>query len=189
MEKLDAFFPSAEVTEGVKRQLVNAGIDPNTIPMDWVVAAIAATHKWQQQTQEGLVHTVNLLGFKFKRGLDDHNYDYENPYSGEIVRVPAHRVYFFAGASMLGRPVSPDSIIISKRETDQCESCGVSAHCLKTIRDPRTDRQERLCNNCISLHDSLTVNQQGEQRICRDCTKTTCFHHPANNRQKRLGSG
>lgn len=183
-EKLDAYRPAPETVAAIKHQLLKAGVQPETIIADeWIAAIIAAQSKWQAQTAEGLVYTAALLGFDSRRGLDDQCYSYIHPETGEVKEYPSHKVAFYAGASLYGKPVNPHNILISKKLLNQCESCGISAHCLKDIRDPRRDLVEKLCNTCITLSDSPTINQHGEQRICRDCTVKSCAHHPQTTNQ------
>lgn len=176
--KLDRFFPSPETVAGVKRQLINAGIAPESIPQDWLAAIIAAQTKWQATTVDGSAFVVNSLGFQWTTGRDEFQYDFHDPNSMDIYKLKSDQVHFFAGAAVNGHPVNPTSIVASKRTTLQCEGCGIVSHCVKTVRDPSRDRLETLCNTCICHHEFSKVQDLGERDLCQRCTSTDCYHHP-----------
>jgi hypothetical protein len=184
-EKLDRFLPSLETTTSIKRQLINAGIDPDAIPEDWLVAIVAAMTKWQCQTQDGLKFVVNMLGFQWRKGLDDHVYEYDDHNTGVTHRIPPDKIYFFAGAAVAGNPVNPADITVSKPEHLQCEGCGISAHCVKEVWDASRGRSERLCNTCAVMSENPVVKQGGCPKKCDDCTKVCCYHHPKNMKRLR----
>lgn len=181
-EKLDRFRPSLEVLLSVKRQIINAGVDPDSIPMDWLDVAVAAMTRWVTQTPEGMRHIVNCLQFQWKPGLDDHHYEYASP-NGEVFDIPPSKIHFFMGAAIAGNPVNPASLTITKREGSNCEGCGITSHCVKDVRNPVTDRIERLCNTCLFMSDNTHIARSGDPLVCRDCTKKDCAHHPSCHRR------
>jgi hypothetical protein len=177
MDKLDAFMPPAEVVEGVKRQMVNAGIDHTSIPVDWLVATIAAMNKWSR-TPDGLKYVINSMGFTWTRGRDDRLYEVYNPQNGEVYPVPSAHVVFFSGVAVRGHPIDQTLLQSFDKINQQCDSCGIRAHCIKEFRDPSKDRLESLCNYCLSMDDLKRVKFGGDPSICEECTVTTCAHHP-----------
>ena len=180
--KLDRFRPSLETLSGVRRQLVEAGIPPEQIPEDWLYTIVAAMTKWSTTSRDGLAFMVNSLGFNWKTGDDDKVYNYIEPNSQQVHEIPPKDVHFFSGASVKGFPVNPNDIEVSSRNLEQCEGCGVTAHCLIDVRDPVSDRIERLCNNCRLLSDNLSINGTGDPSTCNECTMRSCYHNP----RKRL---
>lgn len=185
VEKLDKFAPSPGVIAGVKRQLVNAGVAPESIPHEWLSAIIAAQTKWQCTSMDGMAYVVNTLNFQWTTGKDEFQYDFHDPNSMDVYKLKSGQVHFFAGAAVNGHPVHPNCIVASRRPTSQCDSCGIVSHCTKTVRDPSRDRLETLCNVCICMHEITKVQEQGSKDLCRHCTFTTCHHHPQSKRAVR----
>jgi hypothetical protein len=177
-QKLDVFRPSPEVLMAVKRQIMNAGVDPDSIPMEWLDVMIAAMTKWITQTQDGTKYAVNWLQFQWKAGMDDHEYDYVVP-GGAVMRIPANKVHFFMGAAISGNAVNPAHLVITKKESFQCEGCGIGAHCVKDAHNPERRNSERLCNTCLYMSDNIHLKRQGDPVICRECSKSDCSHHPS----------
>lgn len=184
--KLDAFRPSLETLSGIRRQLVDAGIPTEQIPEDWLIAITAAMTKWISRDRHGMAFVVNALGFRWKTGDDDKIYRYIEPTTQNVYEIDPKQVHFFAGAAVRGVPTDPTNVEITERITEQCDGCGISAHCLTDIRDPVSDRIERLCNNCRTLSDNPRVRDKGDPMVCEECTVRDCYHHPRH--MKRLGS-
>lgn len=182
--KLDKFLPNPDVVAGVKRQLIEAGVHPDSVPQDWLIATIAAMTKWQCQTAEGAAHVVNSLGFQWSTGKDEFQYDYHHT-DGSIHRLKPNQIHFFAGAAINGKPVHPRCIVASKKQTAQCDGCGATTHCVKTVRDPSRDRLETLCNTCLTSHEISKVREHGRGDMCRRCTTVDCYHHPQSEKALR----
>jgi hypothetical protein len=185
-EKLDGFRPSAEVLAGVRRQLVSAGVDPDTIPEDWLFAIVAAMTKWSFRTPSGLEFSLQWLGAQTKKGLDDFDYEYSDSQTGNSYQINPDRVMYFAGASVNGYPVDPQSIYSSKKEENQCDSCGTRRHCVKDVRDPVKDRLESYCNACLSYHDNPRLSSGCSVHKCETCTDVGCYHNPRYRKDQRL---
>lgn len=177
-EKLDSFIPDADAIAGIKRQLVNAGIEPEAIPIDWLVAIVAGTTKWISQTPDGMSYVVNRLGFQWTQGKDDYVYEYNDYESGNSFVIKPKQIHFFAGAAINGKPVNPRLISSSKNKMEQCDGCGITSHCIKNVRDPAKDRLQSLCNACLYQSDSPRIKEMGNSIICNECTCLDCYHHP-----------
>lgn len=177
-EKLDEFLPSLETLSGVRRQLISAGIKAEDINEEWLVTVVAAMSKWMTRTTDGLEFVVASLGFQRRMGDDDKIYRYIEPTTQNVYEIPPNQVRFFAGAALKGFPINPIDLEVSERRTEQCEGCGIVAHCLKEVRDPISDRLERLCNNCLWQSDNWRIKDHGDPMICQECTVLGCHHHP-----------
>jgi len=171
------------MTLGVKRQLVEAGIDPDAIPMDWLEASVAATFKWMSETSEGGLHGANILELEWFRGDDGNQYKIHDHQQQAIRSVKSEDVYFLRGAVIEGRTVPFSQVSSSRKENESCDCCGINSHCTKDIRDPSLDRMERLCNNCMIKHEHPKVRDEGDQSRCENCTVLTCPNNPARERR------
>lgn len=181
--KLDAFIPSAETLAGVRRQLVDAGVDP--INEEWLLVVVSAMTKWQTTTADGMRFFVNSLGFCWKDGEDDKVYRYIDPQTQTVYDINPKDIHFFSGSAVRGVPIDVNSLEVYDRKAEQCEGCGICAHCLKEVRDPISDRLERLCNNCLWQSDNFRIKDQGDPMICEECTVTHCYHHPRRQRSRQ----
>lgn len=166
----------------VRRQLVEAGIALEAIPNDWVEATIAAMQKWLTTTRDGSRHAADLLQLQVFRGQDDKNYflvDRENVVEDKI---PADDVWFLNGLVVKGVVTDPKGLRISEGARAPCDGCGIISFCLKNVLDPAVGTLKSYCNFCVTSHESPKVYDQGGESICRNCTVTTCAHHPAKRR-------
>jgi hypothetical protein len=162
----------------VRRQLLEAGIPSETIPDDWLNYIVAATRKWIATSREGAADAADLLGMKTFRGNSDKVYALVA--HDEVVEhiTDGENVWFLQGLVVDGVVTDPSRLRISSKGREQCSSCGTLVSCVKTIRDPYSDRLETLCNKCITFSDHPQVRDQGGLDICRQCTVTTCANHP-----------
>jgi hypothetical protein len=159
----------------VKRQLINAGIEPETIPHDWLEASIAAVSKWIQQTEEGVQFVGSLLYFDTQKGNDDKEYRVIDDVNHRIDIVASGNIMFVEGCFVNSRPTPLSHLEISEKPREQCESCGILAHCVPAIPAPAS---EQLCNHCTVSHEHPRVYERGSNSICTDCPVRTCAHHP-----------
>lgn len=177
MESLDNFIPPPEVLHGTLRQLEEAGLNPDAVPKDWLVTILAAMAKWCR-TPDGLKFLATSLGLRWDRGRDDRLYEYYNPETGEVHPVPSEIIMFIRGIAIRGNVIDERLLNSFEKNHQRCDGCGMSSHCIKEVRDPRTDRLESLCNYCLSMDEMRRVKEQADPSVCDRCTVTTCAHHP-----------
>jgi len=164
---------------GVQRQLVDAGIDPGMIPEDWLIAIVAGTRKWVAESRDGACDAINLLGFEAFSGDPTCDYKLFDTLGGPDKSIKSENVTFFRGVMANGKAIHPTTLIISKRESNECAECGIVSHCTQELRHPRTDRLHSYCNHCLLLHDDTWFRSYAGSDTCSCCTKTTCGHHPS----------
>ena len=181
-EKLDKFKPNRNDFAMVKRQLVAAGVEPDQIPEEWVIATMAAMAKWVSTTDEGFNYISNLLEFDFTKGDDSKQYGVDTGI--EVFDVDANDICFVRGAIAGGRPVASSRLHWWPKVTSECQSCGVVKHCVKDVHNPITGEPMGLCNHCTCYHEHPRVNDYGDFSKCSDCPVVDCSHHP-----KRGGVG
>lgn len=179
-EKLDSFRPPREVVAAIRTQLVNAGVDTSGLPgeFEWLEAFAAATFKWIKETEAGLQLVSRLLSFEVERGRDEKEYELIEDELGLITKISPADIYFFRGCLVKNISVPPRDVQVSERFREQCDECGVTAHCLKKVLDPFTDTLKELCNYCLTYHEHQKISDQGGRSICEGCTATSCVHHP-----------
>lgn len=157
--------------QDIKRELVNAGINNENIPVDWLEAIAAATFKWIASKPEGLKQVSKLLQATWTRGALDEEYFFQ----GEEV---THKDVYFMQASMVkGKMVPPSSIESKDKYKVQCEECGSRVHCVADVYNYRKDRSDSLCNACLSHNENIRLRDFGEPGLCDICPDTTCVHN------------
>lgn len=190
-EKLDPFAPSSESLNGTKQQLLKAGILEEEIPQDWLTAILAAHDKWLLTTENGLKQFSRFFCFNLKGGDDDTDYFVVNNATNVTTNVKTSDVWFFNGVVVRGIPmhvadsrrqgaIPPLELEISEKTKNQCEGCGIFAHCIKDVSDPYTERIETLCNHCITLHEHPKVNDLGGSKVCELCNSQKCLYKNKN---------
>lgn len=177
-EKLDKFRPSPETLAGVRTQLVNAGIDPYDIPNVWVEATVAATAKWIQQTEAGLDFVSRLLHLSYERGRDNKDYEIVDDDTLLVETVKPEDIFMISGCIANRRPVPFHSVNVCEKETSQCDSCGITSHCLQNVTDPFSGKLQELCNRCITYHEHPRIHELGGRGVCEMCSVKSCKHHP-----------
>jgi len=163
---------------GIKAQLVNAGCDPMLIPDDWVMASVAATAKWIQQTEAGLDFVSRLLHLSYEQGREDKVYEVVDDDNLTAELVKPEDIYMISGCVANRRPVPFHSVNVHEKETSQCDGCGTTAHCLQNVRDPFTDKVVELCNYCVTHHEHPRIHELGGRDMCERCPVRSCKHHP-----------
>lgn len=168
---------------GVKRQLVEAGIDPDSIPMDWLEAASAATFKWMAETADGGLFGANILELEWFRGEDEKQYRLHDHQQQVIKPVKSEDVYLLRGAIVNGKSVPFSQLSSVNKESENCDCCGIISHCTKIVKDPVTERLERLCNHCMARHEHPKIRDEGDDSLCRNCTMLSCSNNPVKQRR------
>jgi hypothetical protein len=163
---------------GVIRQLVNAGISYEEIPQDWTRAIAAACLKWLTSSGEGIQDNLSRLQLAYYQGDSEKAYFVTDEYETVSNEVASEDVMFVRGVVVGGIPIPFERLSISDKDRLQCDDCGVVAHCLVDVRDPRTDKIRNLCNNCVTFHDNPRVQDRGGRDKCERCTLINCTHHP-----------
>lgn len=177
-EKLDQYLPTMEILSQVRRQLVDAGVEPDHIPQDWLAAIIAATRKWVASSPDGACDAINLLGFEWSQGDPSCLYEVLSLTTAPARQVKSEDVYFFRGIMADREPIMPVRLKISKKESKTCDSCGIISHCVQEIRHPRTERLSSYCSNCLSNHEDIWFRDYRDTNECSSCPKDTCSHNP-----------
>lgn len=162
----------------MRQQLLKAGIIPESIPNDWVVATIAAFRKWVHTTKDGAIEVTSLLQLESARGSDEMDYTVFDDVDGREYRVRAEDIVYLRGVVVNGQTIPLKNLCASRKTVEKCDDCGIAAHCIKEVLDPLKDRHKSLCNQCITYHDHPRVSEQGGYNICKNCTALTCSHHP-----------
>ena len=171
-EKLDSFIPPLEVLNAIRRQLINAGIGPEGIPEDWLVAIAAATNMAISKDQIVQKFVVERMRMKWKRGEDNKEYEYYHPENGEVYPVSPEKVTYYWGAAVFGKPVDPELVTSMNKTTVPCDGCGVSVYCSKEVAS--NGKILTLCRACL-----LQSEHRAEANdTCNNCTLTSCVHNP-----------
>jgi len=178
-EKLDHYTPTQTTLHGVQRQLVEAGIEPEQIPSDWLFAIVAATRKWIAETGDGAQDAAGLLGLEWFPGDPSNEYKVLSHFNAPDKVVKPENVLFFRGVMVGGGAIPFSTLRISKRGSESCDSCGIIQYCVKTTRDPALDRLTSLCNTCMVGHESFVVKDQGDPTLCARCAEESCSYHPS----------
>lgn len=170
----------------MKQQLLQAGIDNDHIPHDWLPAIIAATEKWLT-TDDGLKHVCRLFNLKARNANSDNEYTLIDNVNRSAKTVKNSQVWLLEGVVVDGKPVSvltpgtnqdiqPLELEISEKNKNKCDSCGILAHCLTEIREPRTDNLMSYCNYCAYHNEDLRIRDNASLEVCSSCTVSTCSH-------------
>lgn len=163
--------------QGIRRQLIESGIDPNVIPNEWVEATVAAMSKWVSTTPGGSRAIAGLMGFESILGSNDHEYTYY-PEEGPVeVPIAPENISFFRGVMVNSTPVHFSMVDSKVRSEEYCEDCGIMGHCTKTVLEPFSDKLMRLCNFCIAHHSDPKIYDQAYKNDCESCPKTRCSNH------------
>lgn len=171
---------------GVIRQLVNAGIPYDSIPKEWSEAIVAATVKWLTNTREGVEDALSMFNIEYARGSSEKEYFVTDENETRSTEIPPDDVLFIRGIIAKGFPISPKRLSISVRDLNQCEDCGVSAHCLVDVRCPGTDKIRNLCNKCVTYHENPRVQDLGSKDRCYRCSVSSCPNHPHKTLSEKL---
>lgn len=163
---------------GVTRQLINAGVNFDYLPHEWIPAILAGTLKWLTENQAGLEEILKRLNFRFLKAGSEKEYSLIDPTETYITTLKPEDILFVQGALAAGKPIPLERLSISEKERNQCEDCGIVSHCLKDIRDPKTDSLKSLCNCCLIFHENPRVKDYGDAQKCQSCTVFACAHHP-----------
>lgn len=186
--KLDLYRPNPSTFQGIRRQIIESGIDPDHINNQWVEVAIAATAKWLSTTEEGARVFSSLMGFRTTKGMEDKEFIYypeENDTGPTELPIKPSDITFFQGITINGLPAKITQLEVKDKKEDNCEDCGIMSHCTQVILDPYTDQLMRLCNNCVVNNENSKVYDQGDRDGCRACTKLNCPNHT--ERSRRFG--
>lgn len=163
---------------GVRRQLLEAGIDASVIPEDWLSYIVAATRKWMSTTRDGAQDAAELIGIQTIRGSNDKAYALVAPDETVEHVIKGDDVYFLQGLIVEGRVTPPQQLRIFEKGREQCRGCGTLVPCTQVIRDPYNDHLDTLCNYCRTFHDHPQVRDTGGFDVCGQCTVTSCANHP-----------
>lgn len=163
---------------GVMRQLVSAGFTHEDIPRQWLEVILAGALKHYTETRGGLADIVARLRLECYTGNTEKNYDVVDDAETQSVTLSPDDVVFVRGVFAAGKPIFFKQLSISDKERKQCDDCGIVAHCLVDVRDPRSDRLRSLCNGCVTKNESPRINDLGSSKICEGCTVVGCAHHP-----------
>lgn len=175
---MDGFQPSQKMMAGVLRQLANAGVPIDLVPRDWAEAILAGAVKWLVNTPGGLEEITALLKLQAYRGNSENSYFVTDENETKSSEVSPDDITFVRGVFAQGEAIPFERLSMSPKERQQCDDCGVVAHCLVDVRDPSTDKIKSLCNGCITLHENPRIKDLGGRDICQRCSSLTCPHHP-----------
>ena len=168
---LSDFRPTGSMVQDIKRELVNAGINGENIPVDWLEAIAAATFKWIASKPEGLKQASRLLQATWKQGAMNEEYFFHGG------KVQHDDVYFMQATMVKGEMVPPSSVESKDKYKVQCDECGGSVHCVRDVYNYNKDRTDSLCNACLSQNEDLRLREHGDQSLCDICPDTTCVHN------------
>ena len=168
---LSDYRPNRDMTQDIKRVLMNAGIQGEDIPLDWLEAIVAATFKWIASKPDGLKQVSHLLGGSWRQGRRDKDYFLNGK------DVDHDDVYFMEAVMVKGMMVPPSSVKEEDMYKVQCDECGSSVHCVKDVYNYRKDRTDSLCNTCLSHNEDLRIRDSGDPSLCELCPDTICVHN------------
>jgi len=174
---LSNFRPTPEMAQDIKRELVNAGIDANTIPMDWLEAVTAATFKWVSTRPSGLKEMSNLLGLRWIEGRTDTNYQIMDTRGIPTEDVDPKNIYFVEGCMANDRMHPKNLIRVNEKKKDQCQECGSFVHCIEEVFNHRKDTTDTYCNACLAQAEDLKARDRGDTQMCVACPDITCVHN------------
>jgi hypothetical protein len=117
------------------------------------------------------------MGFQSSKGVADKEYILLPENGPREVPVKAEDVCYYRGITVRGYPIRPEQLDVRLKTDDHCEDCGIISHCTKVVLDPQSDGLMRLCNFCITSHESPKVYDQGENDLCFNCPKLKCSHN------------
>lgn len=175
---LSDYRPNNDMTQDIKRELMNAGIDSGDIPMDWLEAIVAATFKWVATKPDGLRQVSALLGGAWERGKSNKTYSIDGK------EVSHDEVFMMKALLAKGRVTSFGRLKVEDVAKVRCDECGTSSHCVKDIYSYRRDRTDSFCNACLVQTDDLRMRDHGDMGMCDTCPDTTCVHNYIHLRRK-----
>ena len=176
--KLDFFLPDAEVLQGVKRQLIDAGIDSRAIPQDWLAAICAAFVKQISTKKEGYSYISRLLNFHWQQGSNTKEFIILDDNGNEYAEADHDDVVLVSGCLVKGKPIHPSRVRIRRKPEYRCDDCGSRTFCVTEVFNYHKDRIESLCNMCLKFSEEPKHREQYNSSLCADCGDLNCVHNP-----------
>lgn len=168
---LSDFRPDMSMVVDIKRELTSAGVEGDSIPMDWLEAIAAATFKWIATKPDGLRQVSNLLKGSWSKGRPDEVYTLNHE------EIKHDDVYFMKAVLVKRQMIPANSLKIKDKFKVRCDECGTSSHCVKDVYLHLKDRTDSYCNACLTQSDDLRLRDNGDMGMCSLCPDTTCVHN------------
>lgn len=170
--------PKPEITNRVSNRIEELGI---YYDQEMVAVIIAAYEDLLKNTFDMKTHLVEMLGFDWRRGESDKNYEITG-HNGEPQKaLNGSDIVFMQAVIAKSSFVNPRLVVEQEIELEGCDACGILSHCTKVIRNKATDKLERICNNCLVYDEQL--RGEGDAARCEGCSKIMCEHHPKETRR------
>lgn len=128
---------------------------------------------------------LKILDSTLKEGTYKEQYFTKNGFGEKDKPLDYRGIVEYKGFIYNGKGVPHTAVFVQKGvDTEACESCGglfPKTYCTKTVRDPRTDGLETLCNNCRLYSDNPTIRDTSSSSTCGNCEMNGCNYHPSRN--------
>lgn len=188
--EIEGALPPAPKTmlSHVHQLCIRAGVPITEASLLFAARAIT---QYLAETGEGKQVMLKLLNSTVVEGSYMKQY-YPEGFFGEEAKKLDHRALIeYRGWIFKGKAYPWQAVEIENRpDLEHCDGCGgkfPKAYCAKNVRvySVGKERLDTLCNHCRLFSDDPKVRDTASQRVCGDCSATSCQFHPKKAQQIR----